>query len=170
MNADFARTLLIEQLTPRYGEGEARAMARIVFEDAFDRGRAFEESKFEALLSRLLSGEPLQYVLGEADFFGLKFKVNPAVLIPRQETEELVAWVLDTIRDKARHRTRLHCIANSPDTAARHRSWQWMYWHNAPKKNAGHTIVWPGKKPQGRDFLSAGTCADQKCTGARNGS
>lgn len=101
MNADFARTLLVEQLTPRYGEGEARAMARIVFEDAFDRGRAFEEPKFEALLSRLLAGEPLQYVLGEADFFGLKFKVSPAVLIPRQETEELVAWVLDTIRDSA---------------------------------------------------------------------
>ncbi|MBL7806752.1 MAG: peptide chain release factor N(5)-glutamine methyltransferase, partial [Saprospiraceae bacterium] len=45
--------------------------------------------------ARLLQGEPVQYILGEADFFGLKFLVNPSVLIPRQETEELVAWVLE---------------------------------------------------------------------------
>ncbi|MFN0034079.1 MAG: N5-glutamine methyltransferase family protein [Saprospiraceae bacterium] len=95
MSSNFARAFLIEQLSPRYGEGEARAIARIVFEDAFDRGRAFEEERFEKILSRLAAGEPVQYVLGEADFFGLKFKVSPAVLIPRQETEELVAWVLE---------------------------------------------------------------------------
>ncbi len=98
MKPESARTLLIEQLCPRYGEGEARAIARIVFEDAFDHGRAFEEPKFEAISSRLIAGEPVQYVLGEADFFGLKFKVNPAVLIPRQETEELVAWVLEYLK------------------------------------------------------------------------
>lgn len=92
-----ARHLLMEQLTPRYGEGEARAITRIVFEDAFDHGRAFDAARFDAILARLAGGEPLQYVLGEADFFGLKFKVNPAVLIPRQETEELVAWVLETL-------------------------------------------------------------------------
>ncbi|MDO8368626.1 MAG: peptide chain release factor N(5)-glutamine methyltransferase [Saprospiraceae bacterium] len=99
MTSDFARNLLIEQLSPRYGEGEAKAITRIVFEDVFDHGRAFEEARFEAILPRLIAGEPLQYVLGEADFFGLKFKVNPAVLIPRQETEELVAWVLESLKD-----------------------------------------------------------------------
>ena len=99
MTADLARKFLVEQLSPRYGEGEAKSMVRIVFEDAFDRGRAFEELRFKEILERLVAGEPLQYVLGEADFFGLKFKVSPAVLIPRQETEELVAWVLESIRD-----------------------------------------------------------------------
>jgi len=98
MTADTARTFLVEQLSPRYGEGEARSMARIVFEDVFDRGRAFEAAHFLSILPRLVAGEPLQYVLGVADFFGLKFKVNPAVLIPRQETEELVAWILSELK------------------------------------------------------------------------
>ncbi len=44
---------------------------------------------------KLETGMPIQYVLAEADFFGLKFEVNPAVLIPRPETEELVSWVLE---------------------------------------------------------------------------
>lgn len=98
MTPEQARILLIEQLTPRYGEGEARSITRIVFEDAFDRGRAFEQARFETIVQQLTVGVPVQYVLGEADFFGLKFKVNPAVLIPRQETEELVAWVLEHLK------------------------------------------------------------------------
>lgn len=102
MTADSARTYLVDQLLPRYGEGEARSMARIVFEDVFDHGRAFKEAQFWSILPRLVAGEPLQYVLGVADFFGLKFKVNPAVLIPRQETEELVAWVLSELKTATR--------------------------------------------------------------------
>lgn len=98
MSPDFARIYLAEQLTSRYGEGEARAIARIVFEDAFDAGRTFDQTVFDGILSRLLAGEPVQYVMGEADFFGLKFKVSPAVLIPRQETEELVAWILEDLK------------------------------------------------------------------------
>jgi len=100
MSAEHAREQLIELLKPRYGDGEAKAITRIVWEDAFRRGYAFDNQRFEEIRSRLLSGEPLQYVLGQADFFGLKFKVSPAVLIPRQETEELVAWVLETLRER----------------------------------------------------------------------
>jgi len=44
-------------------------------------------------ITDLLKHKPIQYVLGEAEFCGLKFKVNPSVLIPRQETEELAMWV-----------------------------------------------------------------------------
>jgi len=99
---------LMLDLTPRYGAGEARSIAHIVFEDAFGTRRQAEKVlspdealRFEEIRRRLLSGEPVQYVLGQADFFGLKFAVTPAVLIPRQETEELVAWVLDWLKKQS---------------------------------------------------------------------
>ncbi len=53
-----------------------------------------DESAFASDVDRLLEGEPLQYVLGEARFYGRTFKVSPAVLIPRPETELLVEKAL----------------------------------------------------------------------------
>jgi release factor glutamine methyltransferase len=98
---------LILDLAPRYGPGEARSIARIVFEDTFHtRQPAFrvfspaEEAQFLEIRRRLLLGEPVQYVLESADFFGYRFVVHPAVLIPRQETEELVAWVLAYLKEQ----------------------------------------------------------------------
>lgn len=96
MTTNSARTLLLKNLAPRYGEGEAKAIARIVLEDAFSEE---DDEQFYKILERLAAGEPVQYVLGQADFFGLKFKVNPDVLIPRQETEELVAWILEYLKN-----------------------------------------------------------------------
>ncbi len=51
-------------------------------------------SELSAKLQQLENGEPLQYVLCETEFYGLPFKVTPAVLIPRPETEELVDLIL----------------------------------------------------------------------------
>ncbi len=65
--------------------------------DIFTEGRSVEVSKhrqneLSGYLKRALQNEPLEYILGHAFFMGLKLKVNPAVLIPRPETEEMVAF------------------------------------------------------------------------------
>jgi release factor glutamine methyltransferase len=49
-------------------------------------------------VKRIANKEPLQYVLGKAYFFGMDLHVSPSVLIPRPETEELVRWMLETIK------------------------------------------------------------------------
>jgi release factor glutamine methyltransferase len=54
-----------------------------------------EADQFESLLKRRLASEPIQYITGMQEFFGLQFEVSPAVLIPRPETEHLVESVLE---------------------------------------------------------------------------
>ena len=100
-----AKTHLSQALTTIYHQREAESIVRIIFEDIdFLKNRASDEvlngghaAMLNKMQSRLLNHEPLQYVLGEADFYGLKFKVNPHVLIPRPETEELVQWIKNDI-------------------------------------------------------------------------
>lgn len=58
-----------------------------------------EMQTLELILERRLSGEPLAYILEEKEFFGLKFKVTPDVLIPRPETELLVEQAFEWIKD-----------------------------------------------------------------------
>jgi release factor glutamine methyltransferase len=54
-----------------------------------------ESEQFDRLVERRLASEPMQYLTGEQEFFGLRFEVSPAVLIPRPETEHLVEAVLE---------------------------------------------------------------------------
>lgn len=58
-----------------------------------------EVAFFKEALLRLKNQEPLQYIIGSTEFFGLPFKVDKSVLIPRPETEELVSWILDAIKN-----------------------------------------------------------------------
>ncbi len=101
MTISQAKIHLAQALATIYDQREAESMTRIIFEDVdFLKNRPSEDTlngghaaMLNKLQSRLLTHEPLQYVLGEADFYGLKFKVNSHVLIPRPETEELVQWI-----------------------------------------------------------------------------
>ncbi len=61
-----------------------------------------DEVQLSEDITRLLGGEPIQYILGEADFYGRKFKVTPEVLIPRPETEILVQEALRHIHRGSR--------------------------------------------------------------------
>lgn len=93
-------------LTDIYDEDEAQAIFLIALNHLFKYSRAdylFKKdelisvtaiNEFETILIALQNGKPIQYIIGETLFYGLPFKVSPAVLIPRPETEELVEWVL----------------------------------------------------------------------------
>lgn len=96
---------ILEQLIPCYPEREARAIARYILEVRFGitlldicmkKEWVFsteERRDLENIVKRLLQKEPVQYILGQADFYGRTFHVAPGVLIPRPETEELVEWI-----------------------------------------------------------------------------
>ncbi|MFD2890903.1 peptide chain release factor N(5)-glutamine methyltransferase [Flavobacterium chuncheonense] len=60
--------------------------------------------KWKAIIADLQREKPIQYITGETWFYGLPFEVNENTLIPRPETEELVEWILDTQKDKAKSR------------------------------------------------------------------
>jgi len=100
---------LMQTLIPIYGEGEAKSLTTIVAEDVFGTSNLehkrelseADENYFLDIHKQLLSRRPLQYVLGRADFYGYVFHVNENVLIPRQDTEELVYLILETLsKDK----------------------------------------------------------------------
>ena len=58
-----------------------------------------EITEFRSKIKRRINHEPLQYIIGTTEFYGLSFNVNPSVLIPRQETELLVEKTLEIIRE-----------------------------------------------------------------------
>lgn len=103
------------ELKPVYGTDEVNAIFRIVSQHVLGFGsHPFFLNKntevtdenvlaFTSVLAKLKNNFPLQYILGFTEFYGQRFEVNQAVLIPRPETEELVKLILDTIANKKNH-------------------------------------------------------------------
>lgn len=98
-----------EQLSTIYDANEVNSLCMMVLENVVNissaKIKAFPETEISTphsevitnILTRLTTGEPIQYILGHTEFYGLTFKVNPSVLIPRPETEELVDWIISSV-------------------------------------------------------------------------
>lgn len=118
MTVSEIKKYLISQLTPVVGATETEAMTRVMIlqdlglspVDTVLNGQRqienFTERRLKEQCARVVAGEPLQYVLGQASFHGLELKVNPAVLIPRPETSQLV----DIITDRAEGASDLNVV------------------------------------------------------------
>lgn len=107
MNWQEQYQLLRQSLSAVHEAGEAEAIAALVVEHVGKKKisqlkqeevRTEETLQLQQILQQLLTHRPLQYVLNEAWFYGLKFEVNESVLIPRPETEELVDWIVKEVR------------------------------------------------------------------------
>lgn len=103
-----ARTLLADSGCPdpdidaRWMAEDTLGMTRAELKFESDRAIPADAlDRLEAMLRRRIAGEPVQYILGRADFMGLQFYVDRAVLIPRQDTETLVEAALIALRGYA---------------------------------------------------------------------
>lgn len=101
---------LCQRLTTLYDDNEARAIIRTILDECchlsltdiacggVETLSPAQQEQMETVMRRLEQAEPVQYVLGEAPFCGRSFHVEPGVLIPRPETEDLVMRVVEDMR------------------------------------------------------------------------
>lgn len=106
MTLEQCRISAYTRLRSEYPDAEASWMVRMIFEKLMNYSQVdmaikakepvstFMAQKIRDVIVRVLNHEPIQYVFGEASFFGLTLKVAPGVLIPRPETEELVEMIV----------------------------------------------------------------------------
>jgi len=109
MNKSEIKSVIKAGIAHLYDASEAEAIARAYMEDKLSFYGMDETGEntsvglpvfFDTDMKRLAAGTPLQYVTGIQHFAGLVFKVSEAVLIPRPETEELVGWVANDLKEQ----------------------------------------------------------------------
>ena len=110
------RDQFIQELTPLYDAGEAESFFYLILEAKHQLKRidialqpelvflASELEIWNSILEQLKREIPIQYLLGTTHFYGLEFKVNENVLIPRPETEELVDWIIKSQKSEVRNK------------------------------------------------------------------
>lgn len=103
--------LIQNRLSTIFDTSEAKTITSLIFEDLLhisaseyilNKQAALNVEETEIILNaleQLMQNVPVQHILGKADFYGLKFKVDQNVLIPRQETEELVHYVIQYVKN-----------------------------------------------------------------------
>lgn len=113
MTAKELSDSVMTRLAAVYGEREARAMTRILFEHykgwspvdvimhAGEELLPVTVSAVDKAVVRVAAGEPIQYVVGSARFYGMDFRVTPDTLIPRPETAELVDLIVDRWKSRS---------------------------------------------------------------------
>lgn len=111
MNLKDYKTQFINALLTIVEEEEAKSFFYIALEELMQMRRvdlvlkevilSVEQlAQWQCVLEQLLAEKPIQYVFGKAHFYGLEFSVNEHTLIPRPETEELVEWIIHTIKQQ----------------------------------------------------------------------
>ncbi len=106
MNITEIRKYIISSISNVYEANEAESISYLIFEDVLKRSKTDiilkgadlvttdETDKISKIIEELKNNKPIQYILGYADFYDLKFAVNEYTLIPRQETEILVNEII----------------------------------------------------------------------------
>jgi release factor glutamine methyltransferase len=104
------KSTFLQELSSLYDEKEIESFFYIVLESFHNIKRidlalnpememdAMQLLRWESVLSELKKEKPIQYIVGETEFYGLPFLVNENTLIPRPETEELVEWILESTK------------------------------------------------------------------------
>lgn len=104
------KTTFLQELLSLYDEKEIESFFYIILESFHHKKRidlalnpememdALQLLRWESVLAELKKEKPIQYILGETEFYGLPFLVNENTLIPRPETEELVEWILESTK------------------------------------------------------------------------
>lgn len=107
MQIKYYQSCFKESLTPIYDAVEAEQLFLLALEEIEGKTRidlvmnpTMQTDKvavWESVLEELKQEKPIQYIFGQAYFYGLTFKVNEFTLIPRAETEELVEWIINSV-------------------------------------------------------------------------